>query len=377
MISPGAPPDVRLDDVEVAVARIRSGRPIVVIDDQGREDDGVLVVAAELATAEVVAFMVRYTSGFICVSMPEADGDRLGLPPMHPVDKRRRGAAYPVSFDAQGTAGTGSSATDRAQTIRVLADARTRTSDLTRPGHVVVLRSEPGGVLSRPGHTEASTDLAGLAGLRPVGVLCELVSQQDPTQMANRAELREFCDEHGLAMISIASLITHRRQRESSISRRMQAQLPLPQGSSLAVGYRTALDTREHLALVHGDISSGEDVLVRVQSECLLGDVFGSRACQCKSRLDAALSVIAEEGRGVLLYLRSHPQQAVDLFRQVTHVDAELSLLSDEGERGTAAHVLTDLGIRSLRMLTSTPVKWLDLEGYGLQVLDQIPLPLP
>jgi 3,4-dihydroxy 2-butanone 4-phosphate synthase/GTP cyclohydrolase II len=378
--------ELRLDDVELAIAQIQAGRPIVVIDGEGREKDGDLVFAAELVTPELVAFMVRHTSGFICVCITDADAHRLDLAPLPRANEDKRGRAYAVSVDARENVSTGISATDRAHTIRLLADPRTRSSDLSRPGHVVLLRAERGGVLSRPGRAEVAMDLAERAGLQPAGVLCEIVSQRDPTQMAQGRELREFCDEHGLAMISIASLVTYRRARESVISRRTQARLPLPQGTFLAIGYHLAVDSREHLALVQGDISSGENVLVRVQSECLTGDLFGSQRCDCRHELDAALSTIGREKRGVVLYMRGNDGPGIGLLRNLAayqaqdcgsrpaNIDPEPCRAVGVRDCETAAQIIADLGIKSMRLLTSNPVKCLGLEGYGLSVNDQIPL---
>src|SRR3954452_6946197 len=255
---------IRLDSIEDAIAAVKSGRPVVVIDDEDRENEGDLIFASELATPELVAFMVRYTSGYICVAVTEEDADRLDLPPMFRVTQDRRGTAYTVTVDARDCVATGISASDRAYTIRLLANPETTPADLTRPGHIVPLRAKDGGVLRRPGHTEAAVDLAVLAGLRPSGTLCEVVSEKDPHGMARGEELRVFADEHDLCLISIADLIAFRRRFEKLVERVASARVPLRYGEYTAVGYSSNYDQREHVAFVFGDIGEGEDVLVRV-----------------------------------------------------------------------------------------------------------------
>jgi 3,4-dihydroxy 2-butanone 4-phosphate synthase / GTP cyclohydrolase II len=386
-------PATRLDSIEAALAAIKSGRPVVVIDDEDRENEGDLIFASELATPELVAFMVRYTSGYICVAVSEADADRLDLPPMHRVNQDRLGTAYTVTVDAREGVTTGISAADRAHTIRTLAAADTTSADLARPGHVVPLRARDGGVLRRPGHTEASVDLAVLAGLRPSGVLCEIVSEQDPTGMARAAELRAFADEHDLCLISIADLIAYRKRFDKLVDRVAEAIVPLAPGTFTAVGYRSSYDEREHVAFVYGDINSadgagpGEDVLVRVHSECLTGDVFGSLRCDCGPQLQAALAAVAQEGRGVVLYIRGHEGRGIGLLHKLQAyqlqdlgadtVDAnlDLGLPADARDYGTGAQILVDLGVHTMRLLTNNPAKRAGLEGYGLRVLGRVPLP--
>ncbi|MDP9391736.1 MAG: 3,4-dihydroxy-2-butanone-4-phosphate synthase, partial [Actinomycetota bacterium] len=310
-------PPARLDTIETAIAAIKDGRPVVVIDDEDRENEGDLIFASELATPELVAFMVRYTSGYICVSVTEADADRLDLPPMFRVNQDRRGTAYTVTVDAREGITTGISASDRARTIQLLADAGTTSADLARPGHIVPLRAKDGGVLRRPGHTEAAVDLAVLAGLRPSGTLCEVVSEQDPTGMARGDELRVFADEHDLCMISIADLIAYRKRFDKLVERVTEATVPLAAGTFTAVGYRSSYDAREHVAFVCGEIGDGDDVLVRVHSECLTGDVFGSLRCDCGPQLQAALVAVAQEGRGVVLYIRGHEGRGIGLLHKL------------------------------------------------------------
>ncbi len=379
--------ETMLDSVERAIADIAAGKAVIVVDDEDRENEGDLIFAAELVTPELVAFMVRYTSGYICVPLSESEADRLDLPPMFRVNQDRRGTAYAVTVDAREGISTGISATDRAHTIKLLANPRTSAADLARPGHVVPLRAKDGGVLRRPGHTEAAVDLAVLAGLAPAGVLCEIVSEKDPSGMARAEELRVFADEHGLTLISIADLIAYRRRFDKLVERVAEARVPLRYGEYTAVGYSSSYDNREHVAFVFGDISDGEDVLVRVHSECLTGDVFGSLRCDCGPQLDAALAAVAREGRGVVLYIRGHEGRGIGLLhklqayqlqdagRDTLDANLDLGLPADARDYGTGAQILADLGIRTMRLLTNNPAKRAGLEGYGLSVLGQVRLP--
>ena len=373
------------DDIERAIKDIAAGRAVVVVDDEDRENEGDLIFAAELATPELVAFMVRWTSGYVCVPLTEAEADRLDLPPMFHTNQDRRGTAYTVTVDAREGVTTGISAADRAHTIRLLADPATTPGDLSRPGHVVPLRARPGGVLRRPGHTEAAIDLAVLAGLRPAGVLCELIN--DDGTMMRLPDLTVFAAEHDLALITIADLIAHRRHTEQQIERVVEARMPTEHGDFTAFGYRAAVDGAEHVALVYGDLGDGQDVLVRVHSECLTGDVFGSLRCDCGPQLDAALARVAEEGRGVVLYMRGHEGRGIGLLhklqayqlqdRGLDTVDAnlELGLPADARDYGTGAQVLYDLGVRSMRLLTNNPAKRAGLEVYGLTIAGRVALP--
>jgi 3,4-dihydroxy 2-butanone 4-phosphate synthase/GTP cyclohydrolase II len=379
---------VDADAIDKAIADIAAGRPVVVVDDEDRENEGDLIFAAEKATPELLAFMVRYTSGYVCVSLTEADCERLDLPPMYHTNQDQRGTAYTVTVDAAEGVTTGISAADRSRTIRQLADPKTRPGDFRRPGHVVPLRAKEGGVLRRPGHTEAAVDLARLAGLHPAGVLCEIVSQKDEGDMARRDELEVFAADHDLKVITIADLIAYRRRTEKQVERVAEARIPLAQGTFRAVGYDSLLDGIEHLAFVFGDVGDGEDVLVRVHSECLTGDVFGSLRCDCGPQLDAALSAVAEEGRGVVLYIRGHEGRGIGLLHKLQAyqlqdagadtVDANLALgvPADARDYGTGAQILCDLGIRSMRLLTNNPAKRIGLEGYGLRVTGRVPLPI-
>ncbi|MGO1048719.1 bifunctional 3,4-dihydroxy-2-butanone-4-phosphate synthase/GTP cyclohydrolase II [Crossiella sp. CA198] len=376
------------DTIEAAIADIAAGRPVIVVDDESRENEGDLIFAAEKATPELIAFTVRYTSGYICVPLPESDCDRLDLPPMYHTNQDARGTAYTVTVDARAGVSTGISAADRAHTIRLLADADSTAADFNRPGHVVPLRAKEGGVLRRPGHTEAAVDLARLAGLRPAGVLCEVVSQKDDGDMARRDELEVFAAEHDLKLISIADLIAYRRRFEKQVQRVAEARIPTAHGEFRAVGYDSLLDGIEHVALVTGEIGDGEDVLVRVHSECLTGDVFASLRCDCGPQLDAALAAVAAEGRGVVLYMRGHEGRGIGLMHKLQAyqlqdagadtVDANLALgqPADARDYGTGAQILSDLGIRSMRLLTNNPAKRVGLEGYGLRVADRVPMPI-
>ncbi|WP_127503207.1 bifunctional 3,4-dihydroxy-2-butanone-4-phosphate synthase/GTP cyclohydrolase II [Actinoplanes solisilvae] len=374
------------ENVERAIKDIAAGRAVIVVDNEDRENEGDLIFAAEKATPELVAFMVRYTSGYICVPITEDEADRLDLPPMFHTNQDARGTAYAVTVDAREGVATGISATDRARTIRLLASPETRPSDLSRPGHVVPLRAKSGGVLRRPGHTEAAIDLSVLAGLRPAGVLCEMVN--DDGTMQRRPDLEKFAAEHDLALISITDLIEYRRHRETQVEKVVETRLPTEHGVFTAVGYRAKVDEGEHVALVFGEIGDGEDVLVRVHSECLTGDVFGSQRCDCGPQLDAALDKVAEAGRGVVLYMRGHEGRGIGLLHKLQAyqlqdrgfdtVDAnlELGLPADARDYGTGAQILYDLGVRSMRLLTNNPAKRAALEGYGLTVLGREALPV-
>ncbi|MBF6147127.1 MULTISPECIES: bifunctional 3,4-dihydroxy-2-butanone-4-phosphate synthase/GTP cyclohydrolase II [Nocardia] len=380
----------RFDTIERAVADIAAGKAVVVVDDEGRENEGDLIFAAEKATPELVAFMIRYTSGYICVPLTGADCDRLGLPPMYSMNQDKHGTAYTVSVDAREGISTGISAADRATTMRLLADPASRADEFTRPGHVVPLRAKDGGVLRRPGHTEAAVDLARMAGLSPAGVICEIVSQKNEGDMARTEELRIFADEHELALISIADMIAWRRKHEKQVERIAEARIPTKYGEFKAVGYKSIYDDVEHVALVRGDLSvdAGDDVLVRVHSECLTGDVFGSLRCDCGPQLDAAMEMVAAEGRGVVLYMRGHEGRGIGLMHKLQAyqlqdsghdtVDAniELGLPADARDYGTGAQILVDLGIKSMRLLTNNPAKRVGLDGYGLSITERVPMPV-
>jgi len=403
----------RLDDVERAIADIAAGRAVVVVDDADRENEGDIIFAASKATAALMAFTIRHTSGVICVPMPGDELDRLQLPLMTAQNKERMRTAFTVSVDARDGVTTGISAADRARTVRTLVDSATEPYELVRPGHIFPLRYHEGGVLRRPGHTEAAVDLARLAGLAPVGVLAEVVN--DDGSMARLPALRAFADEHGLALISIAQLIEYRRHSERMIRRVVETRMPNQFGEWRAFGYLSSVDGTEHLALVLGDIGvpgdgavpaiggasvsdgasvsnglpGGDDgVLVRMHSECLTGDVFGSQRCDCGDQLKAAMAMIAAEGRGVVLYLRGHEGRGIGLVSKLRAyqlqdggadtVDAntELGLPVDAREYSTGAQMLADLGVRSLRPLTNNPAKVLGLSGFGIKVTGRVSLPV-
>ena len=375
---------VRLDSIERAVADLAAGQPVVVVDDEDRANEGDLVLAASKATAAQLGFMVRHTSGVICVPMEGRELDRLKLPPMTAVNEDRKKTAYSVSVDARDGVTTGISAADRARTIRVLVDSATEPYELTRPGHVFPLRAAPGGVLQRAGHTEAAVDLARLAGLTPAGVIAEIVN--DDGSMARLPELRAFADEHGLALVTIADLIAFRRRSETLVERVASTRLPTRYGEFLAVGYRSTIDGVEHVALVKGEIGAGHDVLVRVHSECLTGDVLGSLRCDCGPQLEAALRTVAAEGHGVVLYMRGHEGRGIGLLhklaayqlqdagRDTVDANLDLGLPADARDYGLGAQILVDLGVRTMRLLTNNPTKRAGLEGYGLEITERVPL---
>jgi 3,4-dihydroxy 2-butanone 4-phosphate synthase/GTP cyclohydrolase II len=377
---------VPLDEVARAVKDIADGRPVIVVDEANRENEGDIVFAASKATPELLAFTIRHGRGLICVPMLGPDLDRLNVPQMTSQNQEHHGTAFTISVDARDGITTGISAADRAKTIQLLASPASGPGDLVRPGHVFPLRYAEGGVLRRRGHTEAAVDLALLAGLPPVGVVCEVIG--DDGTMLRLPALREFADQHGLALISIEQLIEHRRRTERLVTRVAETVIPNAYGEWRAYGYRSDVDGAEHLALVLGDISAedGEDVLTRVHSECLTGDVFGSERCDCGAQLDAAMAKIAERGRGVVLYLRGHEGRGIGLLAKlqayelqdagVDTVDANLrlGLPVDAREYSVAGQLLDDLGVRSVRLLTNNPAKVEALEAHGFGVT-RVPLP--
>ena len=384
------PPDsvpVPLDSVERAIADVAAGRPVVVVDDANRENEGDIIIAAAMMTPELMAFMIRYTSGVICVPLLAETLDRLQLPLMTPHNTERMRTAFTVSVDARDGVTTGISAADRSRTVRALTDSATESYELVRPGHIFPLRYAEGGVLRRPGHTEAAVDLARLAGLTPAGVLAEVVN--DDGTMARLPALREFADAHGLALISIAELIDYRRHTERMIRREVETRLPNAHGEWRALGYLNSVDGTEHIALVLGDLGTGEGVLARVHSECLTGDVLGSRRCDCGAQLQAAMTAVAAEGRGVVCYLRGHEGRGIGLLSKLRAyqlqdggadtVDAnlELGLPADARDYSIGAQMLADLGVRSVRLLTINPEKVAGLAACGIEVAGMVPLPVP
>jgi 3,4-dihydroxy 2-butanone 4-phosphate synthase/GTP cyclohydrolase II len=374
-----------LDPIERGIEDIARGRAVIVVDDASRENEGDLVFAAEHGTPELVAFMVRHSSGYVCVPMTGADLDRLELPLMVGDNADPLKTAYTVSVDAKDV-GTGISAADRCRTIRALSDPNTSPTDLIRPGHILPLRARDGGVLRRAGHTEAAVDLARLSGARcHAGVICELVT--DDGSVRRLPGLSDFATQHGLTMISIADLIAYRCQTETHVERLASAAIPTAHGQFTAIAFRDKLDGSEHLALVKGEIGDGQDVLVRVHSECLTGDVLGSQRCDCGFQLEHALKTIAAEGRGVLVYMRGHEGRGIGLGNKLKAyalqeqgydtVDANLALglPVDARDYGTGAQILVALGVHTMRLLTNNPTKRAGLQGYGLSIADRVPMP--
>ena len=375
---------LKLDKIEDALKAFAQGALLVVVDDENRENEADLIQAAQLATAESIGFIVRYTSGVICVPMPGADLNRLNLPPMTLFNEDVKQTAFTVSVDASEGISTGISAADRAKTIHVLADPKSSSQDLRRPGHIFPLRAVEGGVLRRAGHTEAAVDLAEMSNLRPIGVLCELVHDDGSMMRADAA--RDFADKHGLLMISIADLISYRRANETHVELISRANLPTEFGNFVANAYRSKIDNSEHLALVAGEIGDGADVLVRVHYECETGDIFGSLRCDCGPQLQAALKAIGEAGRGILVYMHGHEGRGIGLGNKLKAyelqdqgldtIDANLAqgLPVDSRDYGTGAQILFDLGVRSMKLLTNNPAKRAGLVGFGLEIVERIPL---
>jgi 3,4-dihydroxy 2-butanone 4-phosphate synthase/GTP cyclohydrolase II len=370
--------------IEEAVDDVRDGRMVIVVDDADRENEGDLILAAEKVSPEAIAFMVRHTSGVVCMPVIGERLDELGIPLMVADSTDSQRTAFTVSVDVVHGTTTGISAADRAATIRAVIDAGTRPMDLVRPGHIFPLRYREGGVLKRAGHTEAAVDLARMAGLYPAGVLCEIVNE-DGT-MARLPDLVRFARRHGLRIISIASLIEYRRRREQLVRKVAEARIPTIYGDFRAVAYESQVDGRVHVAMVMGEVGDGRDILVRVHSECLTGDVFHSQRCDCGTQLDDALGKIGASGRGVLLYIKGHEGRSIGLTHKLrayqlqeagkdtVEANEELGFAPDPRDYGIGAQILYDIGVRTMRLLTNNPSKRAGLEGYGLSIAERVPL---
>ena len=374
--------------VEQAIADIAAGKLIIVADDEDRENEGDLICAASLATPELVNFMIRRAGGMICLALTGERVDQLGLDPQGSENTDAMRTAFTVSIDASPRFGvtTGISAQDRATTIRVAVDPETVRSDLRRPGHVHPLRAREGGVLQRVGHTETAVDLARLAGLPPAGVICEILNEDGTT--AKRPELEAFAAEHGLTFITVAQLVAYRLKNERLVHRVAEARLPTEHGTWRIIGYRNDVDSHEHVALVKGDVAGAENVLVRVHSKCLTGDVFHSQRCDCGWQLDTAMAMIEKEGRGVIVYLDQEGRgigllnklkayELQDAGADTVEANEQLGFKPDLRNYGIGAQILLDLGLKSIRPMTNNPRKLVGLEGYGLSVGERVPLESP
>jgi 3,4-dihydroxy 2-butanone 4-phosphate synthase/GTP cyclohydrolase II len=378
--------NIEFDPIDELLDELRQGRIVIVTDDANRENEGDLILAAEKATPERINFMIRYTSGVLCVPMEGKDLDRLELPLMTLRNTESMRTAYTISVDAKEGVSTGISAADRSRTVRLLSDPSTVAGDLVRPGHVFPLRYREGGVLRRAGHTEAAVDLARLAGLRPAGVLAEVIN--DDGSMARLPDLVRFKVEHKLKICSIENLIAYRRAREVLIEREEVVSLPTDYGAFSLYLYRSVIDDVHHLALVKGTISGEKPTLVRVHSECLTGDAFGSQRCDCGDQLHAALQQIDEAGSGVLVYMRQegrgiglaakiHAYKLQEEGLDTVEANQRLGYPMDLREYGTGAQILVDLGVRQIRLLTNNPKKVVGLEGYGLNIVEQLRIKAP